>query len=96
MSDLNFEDLLNNMAHTENLPPPYNRYEGLKKPDWTPPDSVFGPMWATLYLLMSFAGTFKYSGGGYTHSYFILKFVFTVIVVIPISFATDFIIVIML
>ena len=64
MTDLNFEDLLNNMAHTENLPPPYNRYEGLKKPDWTPPDSVFGPMWATLYLLMSFAGTFKYSGGG--------------------------------
>ncbi|MEP7265643.1 MAG: TspO/MBR family protein [Bacteroidota bacterium] len=27
----------------------------LKKPDWNPPPSIFGPVWTTLYLLMAFA-----------------------------------------
>jgi benzodiazapine receptor len=30
-------------------------YAGLKKPAFTPPKSVFGPIWITLYLLMGIA-----------------------------------------
>ncbi|WP_337174862.1 TspO/MBR family protein [Paludisphaera sp.] len=28
-------------------------YEGLRKPSWTPPGWLFGPVWSTLYLLMA-------------------------------------------
>ena len=30
-------------------------YRTLERPDWTPPDAVFGPVWTVLYLLMGFA-----------------------------------------
>lgn len=30
-------------------------YEALAKPDWTPPDAVFPPVWTVLYLLMGIA-----------------------------------------
>ena len=30
-------------------------YHGLVLPSWTPPDAVFGPAWAVLYLLMALA-----------------------------------------
>lgn len=30
-------------------------YRTLERPDWTPPDAVFGPVWTVLYLLMGHA-----------------------------------------
>jgi len=30
-------------------------YEGLQRPDWAPPASVFGPVWTVLYLAMAVA-----------------------------------------
>jgi benzodiazapine receptor len=30
-------------------------YRGLAKPSWTPPDSIFGPVWTVLYLMMGTA-----------------------------------------
>jgi len=30
-------------------------YRGLLKPSWTPPDSIFGPVWTALYLMMATA-----------------------------------------
>lgn len=32
-----------------------NWFNALRKPDWNPPSSVFGPVWTTLYLLMGIA-----------------------------------------
>jgi len=31
-------------------------YRELQKPDWNPPDWIFGPVWTTLYLFMIVAG----------------------------------------
>ena len=30
-------------------------YEGLQRPDWAPPGTVFGPVWTVLYLVMAVA-----------------------------------------
>lgn len=31
-------------------------YAAIRKPAWTPPDAVFGPVWSALYLMMGIAG----------------------------------------
>ena len=40
------------LATTPNIP---NWYAGLKKPAWTPPSWIFGPVWSFLYLSMAVA-----------------------------------------
>ena len=39
-------------------------YEALKKPNFTPPNWVFGPVWATLYVLIGWVGARKSLYGG--------------------------------
>lgn len=31
-------------------------YEGLRKPGWTPPNWLFGPVWSILYVMIAIAG----------------------------------------
>jgi translocator protein len=38
-------------------------YPGLKKPRYTPPDQVFGPVWTTLYILMGISVFFIWQKG---------------------------------
>jgi tryptophan-rich sensory protein len=38
-------------------------YRQLRKPAWTPRDTVFGPVWTTLYTLMAIAAWLAYRGG---------------------------------
>lgn len=41
-------------------------YAGLSKPGFSPPNSIFGPVWSVLYLLMSMAAWLAWrSGPGY-------------------------------
>lgn len=39
-------------------------YRTIAKPDWTPPDWVFGPAWTTLYILMAVAAWRVWQTGG--------------------------------
>jgi translocator protein len=47
-----FDSLLGQLATAPNLVP---WYENLQKPWFNPPNSVFGPVWTTLYCLMALA-----------------------------------------
>ena len=42
---------------------PGDWYVGLKKPTWTPPNWVFGPVWGTLYLMIAAAGFLVWRAG---------------------------------
>ena len=41
------------------------RYKKLKKPSWTPPNLLFGPMWTLLYGAMSVASWMVFKKGGW-------------------------------
>lgn len=41
-------------------------YPTLAKPDYTPPDEVFGPVWVTLYIMMGLAGWRVWRKTGFT------------------------------
>ncbi|MBD3222155.1 tryptophan-rich sensory protein [bacterium] len=41
-------------------------YASLAKPSWNPPDSVFGPVWSTLYVLMGVAAWLVWRKVGFT------------------------------
>jgi translocator protein len=40
-------------------------YRTLAKPAWNPPDSVFGPVWTTLFILMGIAGWLVWKPAGF-------------------------------
>lgn len=42
---------------------PGDWYATLKKPTWTPPNWVFGPVWGTLYLMIAAAGFLVWRAG---------------------------------
>lgn len=41
-------------------------YAGLRKPAWTPPNWLFGPVWTLLYILMAVAAWLVWRGRGFT------------------------------
>jgi tryptophan-rich sensory protein len=43
-------------------------YQTLKKPAWTPPDWVFGPVWTVLFVLMALAAWLVWRRAGWTAS----------------------------
>jgi benzodiazapine receptor len=45
------------------LPGPF--YEALSKPDWTPPNRLFPPVWTVLYVMIAFAGWIVWRAQGF-------------------------------
>ena len=43
-------------------------YQTLKKPSWTPPDWLFGPVWTALYFLMALSAWLAWRRGGWLAS----------------------------
>lgn len=52
------------VALVGSLPTPGEWYAGLRKPAWTPPNQLFGPVWLLLYTLMAFAAWLVWHHGG--------------------------------
>lgn len=48
-----------------------NWYMGLKKPTWSPPNSIFAPVWITLYVMMAIATAIVWDRG--THHKWVQK-----------------------
>ncbi|KUO58382.1 MAG: sensory protein TspO [Alphaproteobacteria bacterium BRH_c36] len=40
-------------------------YQGLNKPEWTPPNWLFGPVWSVLYLFIAIAGWLVWRAKGF-------------------------------
>lgn len=47
---------------------PGTSYQVLRKPAWTPPAWVFGPVWTVLYALMGVAAWLVWKEGGFGHA----------------------------
>src|SRR5437016_5417683 len=47
-------------------------YLQLRRPEWTPPTWIFGPVWTTLYLMMAFSAWLVWRGSNWTAARFAL------------------------
>lgn len=52
------------VAVAGSLATPGDWYASLRKPAWTPPNWLFGPVWTVLYTLMAFAAWLVWHHGG--------------------------------
>jgi benzodiazapine receptor len=47
-------------------------YPQLHRPEWTPPNWIFGPVWTTLYLMMAFSAWLIWRGSSWSAARFAL------------------------
>lgn len=55
------------VAVLASLPAPGEWYAALRKPAWTPPGWLFGPVWTALYVMMAFAAWLVWHHGGFAY-----------------------------